>query len=77
MAAKARISSKLAGTDVAVQDEGYKLAGRGAGAKDRMSAMLAERAAKRGEGVQATAAPVKEAATGGAGSSGSGRPTLS
>lgn len=80
MAAKARISSKLAGTDVAVQDEGYKLAGRGAGAKDRMSAMLAERAAKRGEGVQAMAAPVKEAVTGGAGgagSSGSGRPTLS
>ncbi len=42
-----------------------------------MNAMLAERAARRGEGVQATAAPVKEAATGGAGSSGSGRPTLS
>jgi hypothetical protein len=77
MRAKARISSKLAGTDVAMRDERYKLAGRSAAAKDRMNAMLAERAAKRGDGVKTTAAPVKEAATGGASSSGSGRPTLS
>jgi len=47
LTAKARITQKLAGTDVAAQDDAYKTAGQSVTSGDRMQQMLAERAAKR------------------------------
>ena len=47
LTAKARISQKLAGTDVERQNEEYALAGRSSTARERMQQMLAARAAER------------------------------
>lgn len=59
LSAKARISERLAGTDVRQQDAEYAKVGRGDTAKSKMEAMLAARRAERGE---APAEETKEAA---------------
>lgn len=48
LTAKARISQKLAGTDVERQNDEYASAGRVSTARERMQQMLAARAAERG-----------------------------
>jgi phage shock protein A len=60
LSAKARISEKLAGTDVRQQDAEYAQVGRGDTAKSKMQEMLAARRAERGE---VPAAETKEAAS--------------
>ena len=47
LTAKARISQKLAGTDVERQDAEYATAGRSSSSRERMQQMLAARAAER------------------------------
>ena len=47
LSAKARISEKIAGTDVKLQDEEYAAAGSSSTSKDRMSQMLAARRAEK------------------------------
>lgn len=49
LSAKAKISEKLAGTDVREQDAQYAAAGTGESAKSKMQEMLAARRAERGE----------------------------
>ena len=49
LSAKAKISEKLAGTDVREQDAQYASAGTGESAKSKMQEMLAARRAERGE----------------------------
>lgn len=48
LTAKARISEKLAGTDVRMQDKEYERVGRQSTAKSKMEEMLAARKAERG-----------------------------
>lgn len=60
LTAKARISEKLAGTDVRLQDAEYALEGRVSTSASRLAEMLAARKAEREGGVKATEAPVAE-----------------
>ena len=62
LTAKARISQKLAGTDVERQNDEYASAGKVASARDRMQQMLAARSAERGAktGEQAAAPRTEE-----------------
>ena len=62
LTAKARITEKLAGADVRVQDKAYEQAGRVSTARSKMEDMLAARKAER-EGVaeEMPAAEEKEA----------------
>jgi len=62
LTAKARISEKLAGADVRVQDKAYERAGRESTARGKMEEMLAARQADR-EGAEAEKAPEKEKET--------------
>lgn len=59
LSARARVSEKLAGTDVQAQDEDYARMGSGSRASDRMAQMLAARKAER-EGTSVGAAPSKD-----------------
>lgn len=62
LTAKARISQKLAGTDVNRQDDEYAAAGKVSASKDRMQAMLAARKAEKDAKTGApTEAPAKAA----------------
>ena len=67
LTAQARVSQKLAGTDVEAQDQEYAAKGRGVAAGDVMRQMLAERAAKRGvtTGEKPTAATEEKPSIGG------------
>lgn len=47
LSSKAKITEKLAGTDVRVQDMEYAQAGRGSSARDKMKQMIAARKAQR------------------------------
>lgn len=75
--AKARISSKMAGTDVNVQDAQYAEAGRSVTSGDKLKAMLAERALKNqaATGVKPVAETPGVAASSGTPPAG-GRPRL-
>lgn len=60
LTAKARISQKLAGTDVEQQDDEYRVAGRSSTARERMQQMLAARKVEREAKTGAKPDSVKE-----------------
>jgi chromosome segregation ATPase len=60
LTAKARVTRKLAGTDVEAQDDAYEAAGATSTAEDRLSQMLAARKAERAARTGAAPKPATE-----------------
>ena len=60
LTSKARISEKLAGTDVRMQDKQYESAGRASTSRSKMDDMLAARSQEKKGTAKETAAPVQE-----------------